>query len=112
MSRLPEPGEARAAAEVLGARIEAVTGDDHKYAQIHRDTGEVLDYGETGGESAVRGAYGDLFDLHEMAVVAEGPVNAFIADIATGAEPDVAMRSMYLLAVAHGCLMERARWQR
>jgi hypothetical protein len=103
--RFPEKGEARAAAEALDARLRAVAGDDIRDAEVNVCSGEMR-----GDETAVRGVYGDLFDVGDVAEFAEGPVHYFLADIAGGVMPDVALRSMFLLAVAQGVLMERARW--
>jgi hypothetical protein len=105
----PEKGEALAAAEALDARLRATAPADGGIvvAEVNRRSGEIR-----GEEAAMRGAYGDLFDIGELADLAEGPVQAFIADIAFGTAPDAALRSMFLMAVAHGVLMERARWQR
>jgi len=109
MNPRPEKGDARAACDILIARLSAVTesDDDIVTAEVNPRSGEIR-----GGEDAVRGVYGDLFDIGEMAAVAESPVQKFIEDIAFGVAPDAALRSMYMLAVAHGVLMERARWQR
>ena len=109
MSRLPEPGEVLAARDVLIARLEAVTetDDDILSVKVNPDSGEIV-----GEALAVRSVYGDLFDIPEMAEAAEGPVQKFIHDIAFGQAPDAALRSMYLIAVAHGVLIERARWSR
>lgn len=108
MSRLPEPGEAHAAMEALDKRLHSVgdTGDIF-FVGVNTQTGSM----EGGGEGPVRATYGDLFDIAETADCAQAAVTHFIVDIATGrADPETAMRSMYLLAVAHGVMMERARW--
>lgn len=107
MSRLPEKGEATAAAEALERRLHAIGDGENFVAEVNVNTDDMRGEGP-----AVRAAYGDLFVIGEMAQAAEIPVNNFIYDIATGTMPDVALRSMYLLAVAHGVLMERARWER
>lgn len=103
----PEKGEVYTARDVLVGRLTAVTETDADVlmASVSRDSGEIV--GEGG---AVRAVYGDLFDIAEMAEAAEGPVHKFIADIAFGMAPDAALRSLYMIAVAHGVLMERARW--
>jgi len=107
--RFPEKGEARAAAEALDARLRAVAGENEVLTvAVNPLSGQV--HGE--GEQAVRSVYGDLFDLHDVAEYAEGPVHYFLADIAGGVAPDRALRSMFLLAVAQGVMMERARWER
>lgn len=109
MSRLPEKGEAKAAVEILIARLSAVTetDEDVMVAEVNPESGEIR-----GEEGAVRGVFGDLFDIGEMAACAEPAVQKFIGDIAFGVAPDAALRSMYMLAAAHGTLMERARWER
>lgn len=108
MSHLPEKGEAIAAAEVLNRRLHSVGDDEDRFvAEVNVRTGDVR-----GDESPMRATYGDLFDIAELAGVAVVPVHSFIEDIAAGVDPQAAMLSLYLLAAAHGCLMERARWSR
>lgn len=109
MSRLPEPGEVQAAADTLNDRLQAsrLADDEVAFVQVNTKTGAM-----TGAADVLRGTYGDLFDIGEMGEVAVAPVRAFIRDVAEGMDPEVALLSMYLLAVAHGVLMERARWER
>lgn len=108
MSHLPEKGDARRAAEVLDARLRATAPSDGGMAtaSVNVRTGAI-----TGDDLPLRAAYSDLFDIAEVAEIAEPVVYAFIADIAAGIPPDQAMRSMWVLAVAQGVLMERARWE-
>jgi hypothetical protein len=109
VSRLPEKGDVQTGLDLLIARLTAVTESDDEtvHVRVQPATGAV-----EGDACQVRSVYGDLFDIAELAGAAEGPVTKFIYDIASGVEPDVALRSLYMLATAHGVLMERARWQR
>jgi hypothetical protein len=105
---LPEKGDVQVGLDALIARLTSVTETDEDTIHVRVSLeGEVR-----GDEGAVRSVYGDLFDIPELAVAAEGPVVKFIRDIAFGEAPDVALRSMYMLAVAHGVLIERARWRK
>lgn len=113
MSHLPEPGEAKAAAETFTRRVQAMTdGGDAMY------TGPIsvkVQTGEMGGDvDPLRKAYGDLFDPGE--VLAEGGVDLAlrtIVDIGVhGHDPIAGMLSAYMQGVALGVLMERARWER
>jgi hypothetical protein len=98
-----------AALEALDKRLHSVgeTGDIF-FVGVNTKTGTM-----DGEDGPVRATYGDLFDIAETAECAQSAVTHFIVDIATGrADPETAMRSLYMLAVAHGCLMERKRWER
>lgn len=108
MSHLPEKGEAERAAQVLNERLMA-TGHagDVNVVEVNTKTGTVR-----GASNQVLGAYGDLLDVPEVALVSEGPVLQFIGDIANGVDPEIALRSLFILATAYGVLMERARWSR
>lgn len=97
-------GEAKAAADVLRDRLDAAAGGEVFVAEVNVNTGAMR-----GEDFAFRSVYGDLFDVAEVAHVAEAPVMAFFMDIAGGVDPTIALRSMYLLAAAHGVLIERAR---
>jgi hypothetical protein len=107
--RHPEKGEARAAADKLRDRFHSLTpeGVDHTTAEVNPSTGEWR-----GDQFAMLAMYGDLFDIGEVAEIAQTPVYKFILDIASGIAPETALRSMYLLAAAHGVLIERGRWER
>lgn len=97
-------GEVKAAADVLRDRLDAAAGGETFVAEVNINSGDMR-----GEDFAFRSVYGDLFDVAEVAKVSQAPVTAFIIDIAGGVDPDIALRSMYLLAVAHGVLLERAR---
>jgi hypothetical protein len=97
-------GEVRAAANVLRDRLDAACGDEAFVAEVNIKSGDMR-----GDSFPFLGVYSDLVDVGEVIAVSQGPVNAYITDIALGTEPDIALRSMYLLAVAHGVLIERAR---
>lgn len=108
MSSLPEKGEVRAAAEALDERLSAagIPEDGSASAAINVTTGEVA--GDR--PDAVRAVYGDLYDLAEMADVATAASEHFIIDIAVRRKPvEQALRSMYMLAAAHGVMLERRR---
>lgn len=109
MSHLPEKGEARAAADVMDARLKAAnTGrTDEAFVEMHSRTGEMR-----GDSHVMYAAYGDLFDVGDLVPVALAPVRKFIVDIAQGQDPESALCSMYMLAVAHGVMIERRRWER
>lgn len=99
-----QKGEVRAAAEILRDRLDAACGEGAFVAEVNIKSGDMR-----GDTFPFRGVYSDLVDVSEVIAVSQVPVDAYITDIAFGTDPDIALRSMYLLAVAHGVLIERAR---
>jgi hypothetical protein len=112
VSRLPEKGEAKRAADAMDRRAELVIGrtnviEDVGGLEINTRTAEA-----TGdGMDAYRKVFGDLFDLGDTVAVTWDLVAGFIEQLARTEDPQGVLMSLFLQGVGLGVMMERQRWQ-
>lgn len=114
MSFLPEPGDARAAFDLMDERAHATLPDTSEHMHDAGDMEFDMGAGVMSGSAAVkfRLAYGDLFKTEE--VLKEGGVSLLVATAKVWLkEQDTlsVLASLMLQSMAIGVLMERRRWE-
>lgn len=116
MSRLPQPGDAVKATQVLNGRLAAGVGVTEQDVIVRTGSVELTEHGMTGpGVPALLAIYGDLFNVTETLDDAgfAGLVEAHVREVEAGDDTlNDAMCAVALQAVAHGVLQERLRWER
>jgi hypothetical protein len=114
MGRLPEPGDARAAFDLMDERAKATLPDTSNHMHDAGDLEFDATAGVMSGEAAkkFRLAYGDLFTTEE--VLQEGGLSLLGSTAEVWLrENDVlsVLASLMLQSMAIGVLMERHRWE-